>query len=88
MINQAMIIDRNMLNDFTYQLKVLSETGDGSGVTVQLRNGTITKVIFFQDDGEMIFRDAGRQNVWHADGSSCNSSDLDILFTGTDIVVK
>ena len=88
MINQAMIIDRNMLNDFTYQLKVLSETGDGSGVAVQLRNGTITKVFFFQDGGEMIFRDAGWQNVWHADGSSCSSSDLDILFTGFDIVVK
>ncbi len=82
MINKAMFYDRNQLNEFTSYLKNKYETTQLS-INVQLRNQMYCDVIYqekLNDGTDECFRTEDWSLVWHLDGSSCKSSDLDLCY--------
>lgn len=91
MINHAMLASREHFNEFTSALKVMcqsnSTVGTDYGCNVQLRDGSIRRVVFEEaSTGEnKLFRTADWDMVWNPDGSSCASHSYDIIAFGADI---
>jgi hypothetical protein len=91
MINKAMFVDQNELNDFTKLLKARCELFGGDDVLmgkeeVQLRNGSTVEVTYALGDEEDpesgMFKSEGclvQWGVWNLDGSSLTNADYDII---------
>jgi hypothetical protein len=83
MRNDAMFKNKRELNTFTQALAFESVWNRGAAVSVKLRNGDITDVIFKSaesDTEESCFHTADWSRCWNLDGSSVTSKDFDICF--------
>lgn len=92
MINSAMFVSRDRLNSFTNAMKMMCLRQDyrNDGYPVQLRNGLVVNVMYRPNPDDLLenetFHTPNWDKCWFMDGSSCTSSEFDIVRMGADIL--
>ena len=85
MINNALINPRNTLNSFTS--RVANGCDRFGSKKVQLRNGEVVEVCYYQTTDKMktnYFYSANLKYNWFLDGSNVKHSDYDMIMIGSD----
>lgn len=85
MINKALVDTQNSLNKFTQ--RVFDVCAKKGSARVQLRDGTVIAVYYFQAEHETeedSFYSDGWEYVWNLDGSSVKSRNYDMMMIGSE----
>jgi len=82
-MNDAMFVDREELNEFTSELKDRCRKAENGTILVKLRNGNWREVKYLaedkEDDRDPMFMSGDWDFLWRLDGSSVTNDDLDLV---------
>jgi hypothetical protein len=84
MINEALLADKNELNNFTAKLSIKCQTKGSAWV--KLRDGSIVEIEYHgtnDPDENDYFGNRNYSHCWHLDGSSYKNFMYDIIASGS-----